>query len=310
MCGKALPRSTRGTLWKKAPNDCDHPPTAIQKGGSPAMCYERCEMCGNRLQRIPLTVAARDPETTLNNRTGHESITQATPQQRRRKHGSHWGRRDTVPLKVQGQLKGVDQEACLQLIYETGQRPESPITTRGLVPRQEVELGDQVTESFNILEGFFSWMVLDSQPTKSIPRRVRPAIEMNTDAMCPNRDPQSRMQHENLDVRSVGTTRPLRGVALFDETCDSTDEEQESTVRACRSVNPGIIIVGIPRTAPKTHFEFCMTLCMATRSRCSSHHEGEWEGKRAPKKWRGMEKITPKGRGRGEKGAPKREGGK
>ena len=31
----------------------------------------------------------------------------------RREHGSHWGRRDTVPLKVQGQLKGVDQEACL-----------------------------------------------------------------------------------------------------------------------------------------------------------------------------------------------------
>ena len=58
-------------------------------------------------------------------------------------------------------------------------------------------------------------MVLDSQPTKSVPRRVRLAIERNIDEMYPYRNPQSRMQHENLDVRSVGTTRPLRGVALF-----------------------------------------------------------------------------------------------
>ena len=63
-------------------------------------------------------------------------------------------------------------------------------------------------------------------------------------------------------MRSVGTTRPLRGVALFDETCDLTDEDvQEASVRACRSANPGIIIVGIPQTASKSHFEFCMTLC-------------------------------------------------
>ena len=122
--------------------------------------------------------------------------------------------------------------------------------------------GEQVTESFNIPEGFFNWMVLESQPTKSVPRRVRLAIERNIDEMCPNRNPQSRMQHENLVVRSVGTTRPLRGVALFDETCDLTDEDaQEATVRMCRSANPGIIIVGIPRTASKSHFEFCMTLC-------------------------------------------------
>ena len=67
--GKALPRGSRGTPWKKAPNDCDHPPNAIQKGGNAVMYYERCEMCGNRWQRIPLTMAARDPETKLNNRT-------------------------------------------------------------------------------------------------------------------------------------------------------------------------------------------------------------------------------------------------
>ena len=65
------------------------------------MYYERCEMCGNRWQRIPLTMVARDPETKLNNPTvlastwkrpveierpfcphGHRSVMmQATPQQ-------------------------------------------------------------------------------------------------------------------------------------------------------------------------------------------------------------------------------------
>ena len=152
--------------------------------------------------------------------------------------------------------------SCLQLIYESGQRPENQITTLGLVPRHKVESGEQVTESFNIPERFFNCMVLDSQPTKLFPRRVRLSIEWNIDDMCPDRNPQSRLQHENLHVRSVGTTRPLRRVALFDETCDLTDEEaQEASVRARRSVNPGIIIVGILRTASKNHFEFCMTLC-------------------------------------------------
>ena len=33
-----------------------------------------------------------------------------------REHGSHWRRRDTVPLNVQGQLKCVDQEVCLQVV--------------------------------------------------------------------------------------------------------------------------------------------------------------------------------------------------
>ena len=79
----------------------------------------------------------------------------------------------------------MDQEACLQLIYETGQRPESQITTLGLVPRQKA--GEQVTESFNIPEWFFNWMVLESNPTKSVPRRVRLAIERNIDEICPNR---------------------------------------------------------------------------------------------------------------------------
>ena len=59
-----------------------------------------------------------------------------------------------MPLNAQGQLKCVDQEACLQLIFETGQRPERQITTFGLVPITRVEAGEQVTESFWVPEGF------------------------------------------------------------------------------------------------------------------------------------------------------------
>ena len=175
----------------------------------------------------------------------------------RREHGSHWGRRDTVPLNVQGQLKDVDQEVCLQLIYESGQRPENQITTLGLVPRQKVESGAKVTESFNIFEGFFNCVVLDSQPTKSVPCQVRLAITRNIDEMCPKRNHQSRTQPEYLVMRSVGTTRPLRGVALFDETCDLTDEQaQEATVRAlqCESWN------NHSWHSPNS-LGFCMTLC-------------------------------------------------
>ena len=55
MRGKVLPRGNRGTPWKKAPNDCDHPPTAIQKGGNAVTYYERCELCGNRWYAFPRT---------------------------------------------------------------------------------------------------------------------------------------------------------------------------------------------------------------------------------------------------------------
>ena len=83
--------------------------------------------------------------------------------------------------KGAGQLKGVDQQVYLQLIYETGQRPEKQVTALGLVLRQNLESGEQVTESFNIPERFFNCVVLDSQPMKSVPRRVRLAIERNID---------------------------------------------------------------------------------------------------------------------------------
>ena len=66
---QSLTERQLGTPWKKAPNDCDHPPNAVQNGGNAVTYYERCEMCGNRWQRIPLTMVARDPETKLNNRT-------------------------------------------------------------------------------------------------------------------------------------------------------------------------------------------------------------------------------------------------
>ena len=41
----------------------------------------------------------------------------------------------------------------------------------------------------------------------------------------------------------------------FGEMCDVTEADaQEATVRACHTVNPGIIVVGIPRTASSSHF--------------------------------------------------------
>ena len=105
-------------------------------------------------------------------------------------------------------------------------------------------------------------MILDSKSTKTIPYRVRLSIERNVDEICFNQNPNSRVQRNNRDVRCVGTTRPSRGVALIDETCDLTDEEaQEATIRAYHSVNPGIAIVGTTRTVTKSHFEFCMMLC-------------------------------------------------
>ena len=178
--------------------------------------------------------------------------------------GSHWGRRDTVPLNVQGQLKDVDQEVYLQLIYESRQRPENQITTLGLVPRHQVESGQQVTESFNIPEGFFiAWCSIDSQPTKSVSRRMRLAIERNIDEICPKRNPQSRLHHENLDVRSVGTTRPLRKVALFDETCDLTDEFERVAVRILDNHS-----WHLPNSFEKSFGILYDLVYMATRAKC------------------------------------------
>ena len=117
--------------------------------------------------------------------------------------------------------------------------------------------------------------VLDSQPTSSVPRRVRLAIERNIDEMCPKRNPLSRTQYENLDVKSVGTTRPWRGVALFEETCNLTDEEaQEATVSSvsqCESWNnhpwhP-------PNSLEKSLRILHDVVFSATRTRCPLHHD-------------------------------------
>ena len=67
----------------------------------------------------------------------------------------------------EGQLKGVDQVVYLLLIYETGQLLENQITTLGLVSRQKVESGEQVTEFFNIPDGFFNCVVL-GPPTDKV----------------------------------------------------------------------------------------------------------------------------------------------
>ena len=56
--------------------------------------------------------------------------------------------------KSAGAYEGVNQEFGFQLIYETGQRPENQITKFGLVPRQKIDSGEQVTEYFNVLDGF------------------------------------------------------------------------------------------------------------------------------------------------------------
>ena len=95
---------------------------------------------------------------------------------RRREHGYHRGGRDHVFLRVHGQLKNVDQDAYLQLIYKIGHSLERPIARLGLARGEMVESREQVPESFHVPEGFLSWMTLDSEPTKAVPRRVRLAI--------------------------------------------------------------------------------------------------------------------------------------
>ena len=160
----------------------------------------------------------------------------------------------------------------LQLIYEIGQRPENQITTLGLASRQKVEWGEQVTEFFNIPEGFFQLHgARFPTDSRSLAGCVWPLKEISMKC-ARNENPKLRMQHENPDVRSVGTTRLLRGVALFDETRDLTDDDaQETAIRTCCSANPGITTVGIPRTASKSHFKFCMTLCIWQHERGALH---------------------------------------
>ena len=90
--------------------------------------------------------------------------------------------------------------------------------------------------------------------------------------MSPNQTSQPRTQCENLCLRIVETAPPLRGIALIVGKYDLTNADaQEATVRACRSANPGIIIVYIPRTASSSHFGFCMSLCTRQHERSALH---------------------------------------
>ena len=69
-------------------------------------------------------------------------------------------------------------------------------------------------------------MAIESQPTKSVPRRVRLAIERNIAALNPERTtlPKNKAQKRVHERRA---TRPLRGVALFDGKCALTDEDAQ-----------------------------------------------------------------------------------
>ena len=98
--------------------DCVHPPTVTQRRGNTVTCYERCEMCphghgstmiqtrrsrvftGNARRAILLKDSAWT-DAMFELQTGKLGGC-------RHEHCFRWGRRDTVTLKVQGQLKGVD----------------------------------------------------------------------------------------------------------------------------------------------------------------------------------------------------------
>ena len=190
MRGKALPRGNQGTPWKKAPNDCDAPRTMRDVWETVAAHSPDHGSTGSRDEaeqshsaRVHREATGRDRTPLLSTRTReHDDAGHAAAEPPlgmldvqynlrtqsgrvrcstcrpvelrgcRREHGSHWRRRNTVLAKVQGQLKGVDQEACLQLIYESGQRPENQITALGLVSRQKVESGEQVTHPGRVFQ--------------------------------------------------------------------------------------------------------------------------------------------------------------
>ena len=123
-------------------------------------------------------------------------------------------------------------------------------------------MGQQVTESFRVPDEFLNRTLVESQPTRSVPRQVCLASDRNIAAVSPNLTPQPRQQRRHQCVGRVEAARPLRGIALFDGKCDLTDTAtQEATVHSCHSSNPGIIIICLPRTAARSHFAFCMALC-------------------------------------------------
>ena len=96
-----------------------------------------------------------------------------------REHGSHWGGRISVPLNAHGLLNNVGQKVYVQMTYKTRHRPEGKIAALGLFPRQRTEVGERVTESRRAPDDFLNGTTIKSQPTRSVPRQVRLAIERN-----------------------------------------------------------------------------------------------------------------------------------
>ena len=96
-------------------------------------------------------------------------------------------------LNAHGLMKCVDQKIHLQMTCWTSDRPEGQIAALGLSPRQRAE----ATESFRAPVEFLNRTVVESQPTKSVPRQVRLAIERNIAAISPNPAPQPRLQRRH-----------------------------------------------------------------------------------------------------------------
>ena len=271
--------------------------------GNAVMYDERCEICGNRWQRIPMTMVARESKTTLNNRTalastgkglveierpfcpnGHGSMMQSTPRQSLylgmldvqcdirtqpgepqkcgRERDSQWMGRDPVPLNAQEQLKcdgpgGLFTVDCTKL--------DNALRGRWLPLDSCREKWWKLANTWRSLSVFPKGFSIGWRKN---PNRRNPflvgclAIERNIVALSPDRTLQPRTQCENLYMKSVETTRPLRGVAWFNEKCDFTEADaQGATVRACNSANPGIIIVRIKRAAANSHLGFYIALC-------------------------------------------------
>ena len=139
------------------------------------MYHERCQLCGSRRQRVPLTISTQASEIPRNSRTAFTSTGQRPveierPFFCRHGHPEHgdaghatvfvenaWragrlhcrpgrvrcapGGRDSVPLNAHGLLKRVDQHVYAQMTCKTGQRPEGQIAALGLSPRTKDRSG-------------------------------------------------------------------------------------------------------------------------------------------------------------------------
>ena len=131
------------------------------------MYHERCQLCGSRWQRVPLTISTQASEIPRNSRTAFTStgerpveIERSFLPSRSPEHGdaghatvfveNAWragrlqgrpgrvrcapGGRDSVPLNAHGLLERVDQHVYAQMTCKTGQRPEGQIAALGLSP--------------------------------------------------------------------------------------------------------------------------------------------------------------------------------